>query len=104
MYSPKVGRLYPLQIYIFQNNSPNPAPEGRTETLQLTYVPQVLAEYIQYQYIYSTYKYSHIVSSIYPMQMLMSIPQPCTRGRTETLQLTYIPQVLEEYIQYQYLY
>ena len=34
----------------------------------------------------------------------MSIPQPCTRGRTETLQLTYIPQVLEEYIQYQYLY
>ena len=92
MYSPKVGRLYPLQIYIFQNNSPNPTPEGRTETLQLTYVPQVLAEYIQYQYIYSTYKYYHIISSIYPCKCQFP------------LQLTYIPQVLEEYIQYQYLY
>ena len=32
----------------------NPAPEGRTETLQLTFILQVLARYIQYQLIYST--------------------------------------------------
>ena len=31
---------------------PNPAPEGRTETLQLTYIPQMLAVYIQYKYTY----------------------------------------------------
>ena len=42
---------------------PNPAPEGRTETLQLTFFPQVLAWYIQYQNIYSK----------------MYIPQPCAR-------------------------
>ena len=33
---------------------PNPAPEGRTDTLQLSYIPQMLAEYIQYKYIYPT--------------------------------------------------
>ena len=33
---------------------PNPAPEGRTDTFQLSYIPQLLAEYIQYKYIYST--------------------------------------------------
>ena len=32
---------------------PNPAPEGRTDTLQLPYIPELLAEYIQYKYIYS---------------------------------------------------
>ena len=37
---------------------PNPAPEGRTDTLQRSYIPQLLAEYIQYKYIYSTDKYS----------------------------------------------
>ena len=31
---------------------PNPAAEGSTETLQLTYIPQLLAENIQYQYIF----------------------------------------------------
>ena len=33
---------------------PNPAPGGRTDTLQLSYIPQMLAEYIQQKYIYST--------------------------------------------------
>ena len=37
---------------------PNPAPEGRTDTLQLSYIPQMLAEYIQYKYIYLVYTYS----------------------------------------------
>ena len=30
---------------------PNPAPEGRRETFQLSYIPQMLAEYIQYTYM-----------------------------------------------------
>merc|ERR1712218_200335 len=33
----------------------------------LTYIPQLLAEYIQYQYINSTYIYSSIVGRIYPI-------------------------------------
>ena len=37
---------------------PNPVPEGHTETLQLTVIPQVLAWYILYQHIYSTDIYS----------------------------------------------
>ena len=37
---------------------PNPVPEGHTETLQLTVIPQVLAWYIQYQHISSTDIYS----------------------------------------------
>ena len=32
----------------------NPAAEGRTDTLQRAYIPQLLAEYIQYKYIFST--------------------------------------------------
>ena len=42
------GREILCQIF------PNPAPEGRTDTLQLSYIPQMLAEYIQYKYIYPT--------------------------------------------------
>ena len=50
---PKLLAAYSIQMYI----SPSRAPEGHTETLQLTYIPQLLAEYIhiQYQFIYSTY-------------------------------------------------
>ena len=48
----------------------NFAYEGRTETVQLLYIPQMLAAYIHYKYIH--YK--------------MYIP-----GRTETLQLTHFP-------------
>ena len=66
---------------------PNPAPEGRTETLQLTYIPQMLAVYIQYKY---TYKKMYIPDQTY--------------SPTETLQLTYIPEMLAVYIQYQYIY
>ena len=66
---------------------PNPAPEGRTDTFQLSYIPQLLAEYIQYQnitancwqntriypipiYIYiQLFIYSPIVGSIYPIKI-----------------------------------
>ena len=35
--------------------------------IQLTYIPQLLAEYIQYLFINSTYIYSSIVGRIYPI-------------------------------------
>ena len=60
---PKCGRhisnIYITKKYTF----PNPAPKGRTENLQLTYIPQMLAAYIWYKYI--CYK--------------MYIPKPCAR-------------------------
>ena len=41
---------FPLDnVHSWPDIFPNPAPEGRTETLQMTYIPQMLAEYIQYQ-------------------------------------------------------
>ena len=39
-------------IYIKQITFPDPAPEGRTETLLVTYIPQMLAANIQYKKIY----------------------------------------------------
>ena len=59
-----------IDVYITKCTFLNFVPEGRTETLQLTYIPQMLAAYIQYKYIH--YK--------------MYIP-----GCTETLQLTHFP-------------
>ena len=56
-------------IYIKKFTFPDPAPEGRTETLLVTYIPQMLAENIQYK------KYI----------------KKCTLGLTETLQVMCIP-------------
>ena len=39
--------IYNIQKCTF----PDPAPEGRTETLPVTYIPQILAANIQYKYI-----------------------------------------------------
>ena len=41
-----------MEIFLIIFLFPSPAPEGRTDTLQLPYIPQMLAEYIQYKYIY----------------------------------------------------
>ena len=48
LYSPNTNIHNPKQIYIFLN----PAAEGRTDTLQLIHIPQLLAENIQYLYIF----------------------------------------------------
>ena len=78
--------LYPIQIYIYKKCTfPNPAPEGRTETLLVTYIPQMLATNIQYKYIY--------IKKI-------TFPDPTPEGRTETLLVTYIPRMLAANIQY----
>ena len=47
-------QYYHTIVYFKICKLPNPAPEGHTETLQLTFILQVLARYIQYQLIYST--------------------------------------------------
>ena len=59
-YTPQiVGIIYPIQIYISKNvYYPNPVSTRHTETLQLTFIPQVLACYIQYQHTDSTDIYS----------------------------------------------
>ena len=90
--------MYILQNFYF------PQPEGHTETFQLTYVPQVLAEYIQYQYIlildiywiYMNVELTNIskLLAAYSIQMYIS-PSRAPEGHTETLQLTYIPQLLQ---------
>ena len=72
---------------------PDPAPEGRTDTLQLSYIPQMLAKYIQYKYMYST-------DTCSPIERF---PNPAPEGRTDNPQLSYIPQMLAEYIQYKYM-
>ena len=68
--------------------------EGHKETLQITFIPQVLAWYIQYKVIYSTETYSKNVHS----------PNPVPEGHNETVQLTPIPQDLACYIQYKDIY
>ena len=75
-------------------------PEGHKETLQLLFIPQVLAWYIHYQQIYSTNIYfpKYIISPKY------IFPHSVPEGHKETLQLTFIPQVLAWYIQYQHIY
>ena len=86
--SPKCWHdIFNANIYIQKCIFPNPAPEGRTETLQLTFLPQVLAWYIQYQH--------YIQKCIFP--------HPAPEGRTETLQLTFIPQVLKLYVGIEYI-
>ena len=75
-------------------HSPNSVPEGHKETLQITFIPQVLAWYIQYKDIYSTDTKSQNVHS----------PNPVPEGHKETPQITFIPQVLACYIQYKDIY
>ena len=80
-------------MYIFYCTYPNPASKGHTETLQLTFIPHVLAWYIQYQHIYSTDFYSPSVGRIYPIQIYIIlkiyIPQTCAQRAHRNL-ITYI--------------
>ena len=66
----------------------NLVPKGHIETLQMTHIPQMLAAYIQYKYIYITE---------------CTFPNPAPKRCTETLQITQFPHFLEGYIQYQYI-
>ena len=52
--SPKCWHdIFNANIYIQKCIFPNPAPEGRTETLQLAFIPQVLKLYVGIEYIIS---------------------------------------------------
>ena len=68
---------YNTNTYFVKCIFPNPAPEGCTETVLLTCIPQVLAWYIQYQHIFSkllaaNIRYKYIFLKMY-------IPQLCAR-------------------------
>ena len=84
---PKLLSSQSIQIYIFKNvYTPTP------ETIQLTFIPQVLAWYIQYEQVYSTDIYSpncwqHISNT--NMHFPCTFPHP-----VPTLQLTFLPQLL----------
>ena len=72
LHSLPIGRIYILDI----SNTNN--------YIQLTYFPQLLVEYIQYQYLYPTDLYPPIVCCIYPihryiLQHLHSLTMP-TKG------------------------
>ena len=82
-------QLSELTVVLTAFPFPYHAPEGRTETLLVTYIPQMLATNIQYKYIY--------IKKI-------TFPDPAPEGRTETLLVTYIPQMLAANIQYKKIY
>ena len=89
-------------LYLYKCSLPNPVPEGHTETLQLTFIPRMLAWYIQYQRLLQLSHAPNIVGSIYTIQMFTF--QPCAR-REHRNPLTYIhPQMLAWYIQYQHIF
>ena len=108
-YSPNCWQHITNTIIHFQKCTfPNLVPEGHTETIQLTFITQVLAWYIQYQHIYSTDTYSpncwQHISNTNKHFRNCTLPNPVPEGHTETLQLTFSAQVLAWYIQYQYIY
>ena len=87
IYPPIVGRIYPIQIYIY---------------IHLTHVPQPSARKGA-----QTPSKCHIfpncwqcISNINVYSSKSTFPHPAPQGRTNTLQLTYISQLLAEYIQY----
>ena len=58
MYTPTdihpmiVGMIYTISIYTATDIHTAPGPEGPIDTQQLKHIPQLLAEYIQYQCIH----------------------------------------------------
>ena len=52
-FSPIVGNVYPIQMYILENaHSPTLRPKGAQTPSKLTHFPQMLAMYIQYKCIF----------------------------------------------------
>ena len=96
---PKLLSSQSIQIYIFKNvYTPTP------ETIQLTFIPQVLAWYIQYEQVYSTDIYSpncwQHISNTNMHFYKCTLPNRVPEAHTEPLWLTFIPQLLAAYIQY----
>ena len=106
----------------------NTVPDGHTETLLLTFIPQMLVWYIQYQHIFSTGTCSQNcwqhISNTTMYSYKCSLPNHVPDGHTET-PLTYIhppnvcmvypistyifnchmlPKLLAAYIQYNYIF
>ena len=112
-----------LAAYIkYKCSLSNPVPEGHTETLLLTFIPQMLAWYIQYQHLFQLSHTPNTVGIIFPIQMFTL--QHCTRWAHRN-PLTYIhppnvgmvypistyilnwymlPKLLAAYIKYNYVF
>ena len=87
-----------LAAYIkYKCSLSNPVPEGHTETLLLTFIPQMLAWNIQYQHIFSTVTCSQNcwqhISNTNMYSHKCSLHNPVPEGHSETLWLTFIPQM-----------
>ena len=91
-----VGIVYPIQIYISKNvHSPTLCPKGTQKPSNLHSSSKCWHDISNINiYLQVTYA-PQIVGIIYPIQIYISKnPKPIPKGHTETLQLTFILQVL----------
>ena len=66
---------------------PQPSAADCRDTLKLTYIPRLLAECIQYQYINSTGVYCPIVGSIYSPESPFLPESPDSQDLLDSLEL-----------------
>ena len=91
-----VGIVYPIRIYISKNvHSPTLCPKGTQKPFNLHSSSKCWHDISNINiYLQVTYT-PQIVGIIYPIQIHISKnPKPIPKGHTETLQLTFILQVL----------
>ena len=85
---PSVGMIYSIPKYIFKNvYSPTLRPKGAQKPYNLHPSPKCWHDIFN--------------ANMYILKCIFPIPAP--EGRTETLQLTFIPQVLKLYVGIEYI-
>ena len=109
----KINVYFPKDIISLKYLFPHPVPKGHKETLQLIFIPQVLAWYIQYQHIYSNDTFSK-KKSHFPTLCPKGTQKPinlnsspkCWHVISNTklfIQLTYISQIVGTIYKYSYI-
>ena len=87
-HPPIVGMIYSIPTYIFKNvHSPTLRPKGAQKPSNLHSSPKCWHDIFN--------------ANMYILKCIFPIPAP--EGRTETLQLTFIPQVLKLYVGIEYI-
>jgi len=87
-HPPIVGMIYSIPTYIFKNvYSPTLRPKGAQKPSNLHSSPKCWHDIFN--------------ANMYILKCIFPIPAP--EGRTETLQLTFIPQVLKLYVGIEYI-
>ena len=85
---PSVGMIYSIPTYIYKNvYSPTLRPKGAQKPSNLHSSPKCWHDIFN--------------ANMYILKCIFPIPAP--EGRTETLQLTFIPQVLKLYVGIEYI-